>query len=119
MNIYGENEVLRFSSGLHCADCDIDYSEPTPAMFSFNSPLGACETCRGFGRVIGVDFGLVVPMNRSPSGGRGAALADGELQGVPGRPGEVREEDGLHSTSRGGICPLMNKTGCWKASPSG
>ena len=30
-------------------------------MFSFNSPLGACESCRGFGRVIGVDFGLVVP----------------------------------------------------------
>ena len=30
-------------------------------MFSFNSPLGACEICRGFGRVIGVDFGLVVP----------------------------------------------------------
>src|SRR3954469_15875878 len=30
-------------------------------MFSFNSPLGACEACRGFGRVIGVDFGLVVP----------------------------------------------------------
>jgi excinuclease ABC subunit A len=30
-------------------------------MFSFNSPLGACDTCRGFGRVIGVDFGLVVP----------------------------------------------------------
>ena len=52
---------LRYSSDLHCADCDIHYSEPTPAMFSFNSPLGACEACRGFGRVIGVDFGLVVP----------------------------------------------------------
>jgi len=51
----------RFSSDLHCADCDLHYSEPTPAAFSFNSPLGACETCRGFGRVIGVDFGLVVP----------------------------------------------------------
>src|SRR5216684_2767073 len=51
----------RYSSGLHCADCDIHYSEATPAAFSFNSPLGACETCRGFGRVIGVDFGLVVP----------------------------------------------------------
>ncbi len=51
----------RFSSNLHCADCDLQYSEPTPAAFSFNSPLGACETCRGFGRVIGVDFGLVVP----------------------------------------------------------
>ncbi|MGA8050806.1 MAG: excinuclease ABC subunit UvrA, partial [Burkholderiales bacterium] len=51
----------RFSSDLHCPDCDIHYSEPTPAAFSFNSPLGACETCRGFGRVIGVDFGLVIP----------------------------------------------------------
>ena len=53
--------VFRFSSHLHCADCDISYSEPTPAAFSFNSPLGACDSCRGFGRVIGVDFGLVVP----------------------------------------------------------
>src|SRR5437016_8449316 len=53
--------VFRFSSDLHCADCDIHYAEATPAAFSFNSPLGACETCRGFGRVIGVDFGLVVP----------------------------------------------------------
>jgi excinuclease ABC subunit A len=30
-------------------------------MFSFNSPIGACDTCRGFGRVIGVDYGLVIP----------------------------------------------------------
>ena len=51
----------KFSSDLHCADCDIHYSEPTPARFSFNSPLGACDTCRGFGRVIGIDYGLVVP----------------------------------------------------------
>src|SRR5438132_9782733 len=56
-----QSSVLRFSADLHCADCDIHYSEATPAAFSFNSPLGACETCRGFGRVIGVDFGLVVP----------------------------------------------------------
>ncbi|MCW5603678.1 MAG: excinuclease ABC subunit A, partial [Burkholderiales bacterium] len=51
----------RFSSDLHCADCDIHYSEPNPSLFSFNSPMGACETCRGFGRVIGLDYGLVVP----------------------------------------------------------
>jgi excinuclease ABC subunit A len=51
----------RFSSDLHCADCDIHYSEPMPARFSFNSPLGACDTCRGFGRVIGIDYGLIVP----------------------------------------------------------
>ena len=53
--------VWKFSSDLHCADCDIHYQEPTPSLFSFNSPLGACEACRGFGRIIGVDFGLVVP----------------------------------------------------------
>jgi len=51
----------RFSSDLHCAECDIHYSEPLPSLFSFNSPLGACETCRGFGRVIGIDYGLIVP----------------------------------------------------------
>ena len=51
----------RFSTTLHCADCDIEYREPVPSMFSFNSPLGACETCRGFGRTMGIDYGLVVP----------------------------------------------------------
>jgi excinuclease ABC subunit A len=51
----------RFSTGLHCAECDIHYRDPNPSTFSFNSPLGACETCRGFGRVIGVDYALVIP----------------------------------------------------------
>jgi len=51
----------RFSSDLHCAECDIAYSEPTPNLFSFKSPYGACDTCRGFGRVIGIDWTLVVP----------------------------------------------------------
>ena len=53
--------VWRYSSDLHCPDCDFHYSEPVPSLFSFNSPLGACDTCRGFGRVIGIDFGLIVP----------------------------------------------------------
>jgi excinuclease ABC subunit A len=53
--------TFRFSSDLHCADCDIHYRDPVPSLFSFNSPIGACETCRGFGRTIGIDFGLIVP----------------------------------------------------------
>ena len=53
--------VWKFSDRLHCADCNIRYSDPLPSTFSFNSPLGACEACRGFGRVIGIDFGLVIP----------------------------------------------------------
>ncbi len=51
----------RYSSELHCAHCDLAYHEPTPSEFSFNSPLGACDVCRGFGRTIGIDYGLVVP----------------------------------------------------------
>jgi excinuclease ABC subunit A len=51
----------RFSSGLHCPECDITYKDPSPSTFSFNSPIGACGTCRGFGRSIGVDYGLVIP----------------------------------------------------------
>jgi excinuclease ABC subunit A len=51
----------RFSTGLHCPDCDIGYKDPSPSTFSFNSAVGACETCRGFGRSIGVDYGLVIP----------------------------------------------------------
>ena len=53
--------VWRYSSDLHCAECDTHYADPTPSLFSFNSPVGACGTCRGFGRVIGIDFGLIVP----------------------------------------------------------
>lgn len=54
-------ETWRYSNTLHCARCDIDYREPSPSAFSFNSPVGACEVCRGFGRIIGVDYGLVIP----------------------------------------------------------
>lgn len=59
-----DKEVWKFSTGLHCPDSDIRYGDPVPSMFSFNSPVGACETCRGFGRVIGVDYGLVIPNDK-------------------------------------------------------
>jgi excinuclease ABC subunit A len=54
-------ERWKYSGELHCADCDLSYREPVPSLFSFNSPVGACETCRGFGRIIGIDYGLVIP----------------------------------------------------------
>ncbi len=60
----GEPDIWKFSTGLHCPESDIRYTEPTPSMFSFNSPVGACESCRGFGRVIGVDYGLVIPNDK-------------------------------------------------------
>ncbi len=59
----------RYSSGLHCANCDIQYQDPLPALFSFNSAIGACEHCRGFGRVIGIDYSLVIPDERKTLAG--------------------------------------------------
>ncbi|WP_431191507.1 excinuclease ABC subunit UvrA [Ottowia testudinis] len=56
--------LWKFSTGLHCPESNIRYSDPIPSMFSFNSAVGACDTCRGFGRVIGVDWGLVIPDER-------------------------------------------------------
>ncbi|NOL49510.1 excinuclease ABC subunit UvrA [Pelistega europaea] len=62
LNAEGENAYQwNFSQHLHCANCDITYHEALPSTFSFNSPLGACEVCRGFGRTMGIDYGLVVP----------------------------------------------------------
>jgi excinuclease ABC subunit A len=51
----------RFSNLLHCAQCDIEYREPSPALFSFNHPVGACPACRGFGRIITIDYDLALP----------------------------------------------------------
>ena len=50
-----------FSSGWHCAHCDVDIRPPSPGLFSFNNPLGACPECRGFGRIIGIDYQRVMP----------------------------------------------------------
>ncbi|MDR0306242.1 MAG: excinuclease ABC subunit UvrA [Chitinispirillales bacterium] len=69
-NAGNAHSVRRFSSGLHCADCGIQYSPSTQSLFSFNSPVGACEKCRGFGRTIGIDYSLVIPdASLSLSGG--------------------------------------------------
>ncbi len=62
------NSVERFSSALECAACGFTVRDPVPNLFSFNSPLGACETCRGFGRTIDLDLDLVVPDPRRPLG---------------------------------------------------
>ena len=67
-----EPQIWRFSTGLHNPDSDLRYADPQPALFSFNSAYGACETCRGFGRVIGVDLGLVIPDERKTL--RGGAI---------------------------------------------
>lgn len=68
-NRYGKNEIfvslagkiLQFSEGLRCITCGKNFREPVPNLFSFNSPLGACPECQGFGRIITLDWDLVIP----------------------------------------------------------
>lgn len=57
--------VSRSFSNLFEAD-GIEFEEPTVHMFSFNNPVGACPTCEGYGKVIGIDEDLVIP-NKSLS----------------------------------------------------
>ncbi len=67
------SEIEGHNDELTCAKCDISLRDPVPNLFSFNSPLGACEDCRGFGRVIDVDLDLVIPDARK-------TLADGAIK---------------------------------------
>lgn len=67
----GSTHLHRFSTKFE-AD-GIHFEEPTDQMFSFNSPIGACPECEGFGRVIGIDEHLVIP-NRSLSVYEGAVV---------------------------------------------
>ncbi|UCD64737.1 MAG: excinuclease ABC subunit UvrA [Candidatus Zixiibacteriota bacterium] len=59
INIKGKD--LLFSEQSACLNCNISYDEPSPRMFSFNSPYGACQVCDGLGQRMKIDPGLVVP----------------------------------------------------------
>src|SRR5690606_11415728 len=49
------------ASGFSCPVCERSLTGPSPGLFSYESPLGACPRCRGFGRVIGVDLDKLIP----------------------------------------------------------
>ncbi len=57
----GLAELGHYSRGLHSPKTGRRFRPATPPLFSFNSPLGACPRCRGFGRVIEIDYRLAIP----------------------------------------------------------
>ncbi len=71
IRLLDEKKDLLFSQKFECPFCNITYSEPEPQKFSFNTPLGACPTCQGFGRTVGIDEDLVIP-NKTKSLNDGA-----------------------------------------------
>jgi excinuclease ABC subunit A len=68
-----DQRTLRFNQHFACPRCGIRYEEPDPRLFSFNNPFGACRTCQGFGRSVGIDMDLVVP-------DKGQSIRDGAIQ---------------------------------------
>ena len=89
-------EPRRFSADLHCAECDIHYREPVSSLFSFNSPLGACETCRGFGRIMGIDLDLVIPNQR-------LSLAEGAIRPWQGGKSAECQKDLMQAAPAAGV----------------
>ncbi|MGC6460050.1 MAG: excinuclease ABC subunit UvrA [Akkermansiaceae bacterium] len=72
--------------------------KPTSSLFSFNSPLGACPTCRGFGRVIGIDLDKAIPNHL-------LSLREGAIKPFQGERGEECQRDLLRCCQETGVDP--------------
>ncbi len=59
IELFGKNEIKEFSNRFSLDG--IDFEEPSPHLFSFNNPYGACPKCEGFGNIMGIDEDLVIP----------------------------------------------------------
>ena len=78
---------------MRCESCGRDYPEIEPRLFSFNSPLGACPNCEGFGNVTDLDMDLIVP---DPA----KTLAGGAIAPWT-TPAYIHEMEGLIAIGRG------------------
>ncbi len=84
----GADRVIerRYAAGLTCPDCGTTFRPAKAAMFSFNSPVGACSECRGFGRVMGLDLKLAIPDPDKP-------IASGAIKLFAGQAGQEAMKD--------------------------
>ena len=94
--ISNQQSELPFSTGWHCAHCDLDIRPPTPGLFSFNNPLGACPECRGFGRTIAIDLNRAIP-------DRALSIAQGAVRVFRGEEMGESQKDLLRACARAEI----------------
>jgi excinuclease ABC subunit A len=85
-----------FSTGWHCPHCQLDLPEPQSGRFSFNHPLGACKTCRGFGRTITLDPARAIP---DPS----LSLENGAIKPFQTESGQDCQRDLLRAAKKRGL----------------
>ena len=120
VHVGAEAQPRRFSAALHCATCDIAYGDPSPALFSFNHPVGACETCKGFGRTMAIDPELVIPDPRR-------TLAGGAIKPFQTNFGSDCQDDLERFLKRAGLpegvpyaeLPDQAKRLVWEGEPGG
>ncbi len=103
---FGQGQVLlfglrgnllgQFSEGLNSPSTGRTYRSPTPSMFSFNSPIGACPHCRGFGRIIEIDYGLVMPDHS-------LSVSDGLIKAFQGTVYSESQRDLVRACKKQGI----------------
>jgi excinuclease ABC subunit A len=64
------NASKHYQTGFACLECGATYTKPSPQLFSFQSPIGACPTCNGFGHTLEIDVNKVIPApNRALNAG--------------------------------------------------
>lgn len=90
-----DGRQMSFSRGWHCAACDVAIREPSPSLFSFNNPAGACPHCRGFGRTIGIDIERALDPYRT--------LREGAVRAMQGEVYSECEDDLLAAAKRRGV----------------
>ncbi|MDF3058561.1 MAG: excinuclease subunit, partial [Rariglobus sp.] len=78
--------VGHYSRGLHSPETGRTFRAASPALFSFNSPLGACPQCRGFGRIIEIDYRLAIP-------DQSVSIADGAIKAWEGEVYSASKDD--------------------------
>src|ERR1044072_4620186 len=75
-----EKQLVQYSKQLMCEDTGISYEEPSPNSFSFNSPYGACPTCKGLGTMFKVNMEAVIPDTALSISDGGIATLGGERE---------------------------------------
>jgi len=105
-------EMKEFSTLWKNPNTGFELAAPTASMFSFNSPMGACESCRGFGRVIGIDLWKAIP-------DQSLSLREGCVKPFQTSRGEECQSDLLRCAEETGVdvdCPfedLEEKVQAW------
>ena len=107
----GNKTKLLFSDKLECQHCRIEYEDPVPNLFSFNSPQGACPTCHGFGDLAVYDQDKIVP-------DKTRSLADGAIEPWTKPGSRQRMRRLIEEAEKRGIptdIPFKDLTDDWKS----